>query len=139
MGFKQAPYIMLNGQAADALEFYKDVFGGTVELSRYRDMPIEGMQGDPDWVMHGQVELDNGITIMASDGPEDRTGKSKVEICVYGDEKDELEHFFHGLHNGGSVVLPFEPSPWGSWFGQVVDPFGVTWMVEGGEAPAESA
>lgn len=140
MAFQQAPYIMLNGDAASALEFYRGVFGGgAVDITRYSDMPMDDAPGEPDWVMHGQLELENGITIMAADGPAERAGRSKVEICVYGDDRDELEGFFRALHDGGSVVLPFEKAPWGSWFGQVVDAYGVTWMIEGGEPAAESA
>lgn len=132
MGIKQAPYILLNGQAAEALEFYRDVFGGTIDVTRYGDMPMDDVQGDPNWVMHGQVELENGVTIMASDAGEDRSGPSKVEICVYGDDKDELEGLYNALQNGGSVTFPFDRAPWGSWFGQLVDRFGVAWMIEGG-------
>ncbi|GGO63736.1 VOC family protein [Microbacterium nanhaiense] len=133
MGFKQAPYIMLEGRAAEALDFYQRVLGGEVTLTHYRDLPMEGMGGDPDWIMHGQLETEGGVTIMAADGEQPRAAENpKVVVCLYGDDRDELERLFQGLSEGGSVELPFNEAPWGSWFGQLVDAFGVTWMIEGG-------
>jgi len=133
VGFKQAPYIMLDGRAADALAFYQSVLGGEVTVTHYRDLPVEGMGGDPDWVMHGQLEVGNGVTIMAADGEQQRSAENpKVVVCLYGDDRDELERFYRGLSEGGSPSLPFEKAPWGSWFGEVVDAYGVTWMLEGG-------
>jgi PhnB protein len=139
MAFKVSPYMGFNGRAADALAFYQAVFGGSLDITRYRDMPMEDMPGGPDWVMHGQLELENGITLMAADGPEARTS-GNVEICLYGDDEAELERCFEALSDGGTVELPFEPAPWGSYFGQVKDQFGIVWMLEGGstgDQPAE--
>ena len=30
---------------------------------------------------------------------------------------------------GGSVAMPFEVAPWGGWYGQVFDKFGVMWAL----------
>jgi len=132
MAIKQAPYLALTGQASDALAFYQQVLGGTVDITHYRDMPMEDMPGDPDWVMHGQLELEGGITIMAADSPGEPLTSALVQIIIYGDDRDELEGLYEAMGEGGSVDMPFEPAPWGSWFGQVKDRFGVTWMFEGG-------
>lgn len=132
MAIKQAPYITFNGQAEEALEFYREVFGGALEITRFSEVPMEGMPDDPNGVMHGQLELEGGITIMASDGGEGPGGESNVVICIYGDDKAELEGLFTALENGGSASIPFSEAPWGSWFGQVSDRFGVAWMLEGG-------
>ena len=137
MGFKAAPYMGFNDQAADALAFYQGVFGGKLDITRYSEMPMEEAPGDPDWVMHGQLELDNGVTFMAADGEQARTS-GNVEICVYGDDAGELQALFERLGDGGTVALPFEPAPWGSWFGQLTDRFGIVWMLEGGSAEQPS-
>ncbi|WP_261166607.1 VOC family protein [Microbacterium sp. Marseille-Q6965] len=139
MAFKVSPYMGFSGRAADALAYYQGVFGGRLDITHYRDMPMEDMPGNPDWVMHGQLELDNGVTLMAADGPQTRES-GNVEICLYGDDATELERCFEALSDGGRVELPFEPAPWGSYFGQVTDQFGISWMLEGGstgEQPAQ--
>jgi PhnB protein len=30
---------------------------------------------------------------------------------------------------GGEVGMPFEQAPWGDWYGQVFDRFGVMWAI----------
>ncbi|MGO2847526.1 MAG: VOC family protein [Microbacterium gubbeenense] len=132
MAIKQAPYLAFHGEAGDALAFYQQVLGGTLDITRYKDMPMDDMPGDPEWVMHGQVELDNGITIMAADSPGEHSGSAIVQIILYGDDRVELEGLHDAMGAGGTVEMPFEAAPWGGWFGQVKDRFGVTWMFEGG-------
>ncbi len=133
MTFQATPYMKFNGKAAEALEFYRDVFGGSLELTRYRDMPMDEAPGDPDWVMHGALTLEGGGTLFAADGP-DAPASGNVELCIWGDDAGQLEGFFTRLQEGGEVQLPFAAAPWGSYFGQVVDAYGIVWMLEGGQS-----
>ena len=52
MASRLNPYINFNGNARQALEFYKSVFGGELTLSTFGDM---GMADTPDAnkIMHG--------------------------------------------------------------------------------------
>ncbi len=62
------PYLGFGANARQALEFYRDVFGGTLNIStfgEFGDAPAEGA----DLVMHGQLETPDGFTLMASDTP----------------------------------------------------------------------
>ncbi|MBP2437466.1 VOC family protein [Microbacterium amylolyticum] len=97
-------------------------------------MPIDDMPGPPDWVMHGQLDLEGGITLMAADGPATRSS-GNVDICLYGEDTSEMEAIFTQLSDDADVTLPFAPAPWGNMFGQLVDKFGIGWMLEGGPAP----
>ena len=58
-----------HGQAREALEFYRSVFGGQVVIATYADfgMPAE-VPGAGD-VVWGQVVAENGFTVMAYDVP----------------------------------------------------------------------
>lgn len=132
MGMKITSYVGYSGDAGEALEFYQSVLGGQLDITRYADMPMEDMPGEPDWVMHGQLELDGGAVIMGADSPNGAAGGSRVDIILYGDDADELGRAFDGLSAGGSVSIPFSQAPWGSHFGQFTDRFGVGWMIEGG-------
>lgn len=133
MTFQATPYMQFNGQASEALDFYHDVFGGTLDVMRYKDMPMEGMEGDPEWVMHGSLTLDNGVTFFAADSPGSH-GHGNVAICVWGDDASQLEQFHSRLQEGGEVQIPFDASPWGAYFGQVIDSYGIVWMLEGGDS-----
>src|SRR5690606_716624 len=62
------PYISSDGNAREALEFYRDVLGGELTMHTY------GEFGDPDGpqaekIMHGTLRSDRGFTLMAADAP----------------------------------------------------------------------
>ena len=64
------PYITFAGTAREAMEFYKDVLGGTLNLNTFGD--LGGATGpDAEKIMHSQLETDLGFTLMASDTPRD--------------------------------------------------------------------
>jgi len=54
---------------------------------------------------------------------------SNGTISISGSETDEIRGYFDALAAGGEVGLPLDQAPWGDYFGQVTDKFGVQWMV----------
>lgn len=134
MTLQATPYLSFAGRAEEAMTFYQSALGGRLDIMRFKDMPAEAMDGaDPDGVMHSALVIDDATVVMASDGGDGEQGRS-VTVCLWGDDADALGRAFDALSDGGSVTMPFGPSPWGSHFGQFVDRFGVPWMIEGGES-----
>jgi PhnB protein len=126
------PYISFRNNAArQAMEFYKDVFGGTLTMNTF------GEYGDPnapgaDGIMHGQLETDKGFTLMGADTPPGMEAKNpgdNITISLSGDDEQELRGYWDKLSQGGSVTLPLEKQMWGDLFGQCTDQFGIAWMV----------
>ena len=104
-----------------------------VKVHLYWDRRWEAMDGaDPDGVMHSALVIDDATVVMASDGGDAEPGHG-VSVCLWGDDAAALGRAFDALSAGGTVSIPFGPSPWGSHFGQFVDRFGIPWMIEGGE------
>ena len=68
MASRLNPYIGFDGNARQALEFYRDVFGGELTLSTFGEMG-GAAPGDENKVMHGQLETPSGYTLMGSDAP----------------------------------------------------------------------
>ena len=136
------PYLTFDGNARDAIEFYKDVFGGELNIMTFGDMGAtehEGVALDTNGVMHGQLETTEGFTLMASDNPPGVTGVTpNGHISLSGDEGELLHGYFDKLSDGGTVDVPLEKAPWGDEFGQVKDKFGVNWMVNISGAAAPS-
>ena len=124
------PYIGFADNARQALEFYRSVFGGELELDTFGQGGMaEGP--DADKIMHGRLETPAGYTLMASDTPAgmDRTVGTNVSISLSGDDADELRGYFAKLSEGGSVTMPLGIQAWGDEFGMCVDPFGIAWLV----------
>jgi PhnB protein len=54
---------------------------------------------------------------------------SRIAISLSGDETETLRGYFSGLAEGGKVTMALEVQMWGDEFGQLVDKFGVGWLV----------
>jgi PhnB protein len=129
------PYISFRDNARQAMEFYKDVFGGNLKLDTF------GQYGDPnapgaDNIMHGQLETDQGFTLMASDTPpgmEFNEAGNNITVSLSGDDEPQLQGFWDKLSEGGNVSLPLEKQMWGDLFGMCTDKYGVPWMVNIGQ------
>jgi PhnB protein len=124
------PYLSFSDNARQALEFYREVFGGELAVDTFGESG--GATGpDADKVMHGQLETPAGYTLMASDTPAgmDRTVGTNISISLSGDDADQLRGYFDGLSRGGTITMPIEKQVWGDEFGMCVDPYGIAWMV----------
>ena len=131
MASKLNPYITFDGSAREALEFYKDVFGGDLRLNTFGEFG-QADSPDADKIMHSQLEADNGFTLMASDTPAGmprRNQGENISISLSGDDADALRGYWEKLSDGGNVTMPLEKQMWGDEFGMCADKYGVTWMV----------
>ena len=68
MASRLNPYLSFNGNARQAMEFYKEVFGGEMTLSTFGDFGSTDTP-DADKVMHAQLQTSDGYTIMGADVP----------------------------------------------------------------------
>jgi PhnB protein len=125
------PYLNFRDNAREALEFYRSVFGGTLQVSTFKEFQAAQDPSEEDLVMHGQLEGDHGVLLMASDLPrsmEYRPGGS-FSVSLSGDDEQVLRGWFERLSEGGTVAQPLEKAPWGDSFGMCVDRFGISWLV----------
>ena len=137
------PYISFPGTCEEALRFYADVFGGTVErLMRYADMPPGGGEvprGMADRVMNATLRVGDAV-LMASDSPplgfEPPRGTSLYK--GYPDPA-RARQVFARLARGGDVTMAFQPTFWSRGFGTCRDRFGTQWMIGVDDPPSGSA
>lgn len=127
------PYLLLPGTARDALTFYAGVFGGEPALHTYAE--FNRTDGPPDAIAHGQ--LDGGpVALFATDAAgEPAFSSAGLMFALLGTaDPSTLRQWFERLCEGGRVVDELQHRPWGAYDGQVVDRFGVHWLIgfEGG-------
>ena len=129
MASRLNPYISFGGNARQALEFYKDVFGGALAVNTFGEFGMDGP--DADKIMHGMLETGSGFTLMGADTPPgmEHTPGDNIAISLSGDDAAELRGYWERLSQGGVVSVPLEKQMWGDEFGMCVDQFGVPWMV----------
>jgi len=130
------PYINFNGNAEEAMTFYQEVFGGTVELMRWSEMPPDPqMPVSEDWqskIMHGSLTIRDDVTVYLSDSwaEGEAAHNSNVVLHVEFDSEEELRRAFDALSAGGTVNMPVDRTFWGSVYGDLVDKFGIGWGLD---------
>lgn len=130
MASRLNPYISFDGDARQAMEFYKEVFGGTLALNAYGDFG-QADAPEADKVMHGMLETPSGFTLMGADSPPGMPHDpgNNFSVSLSGDDDAELRGYWEKLSTGGSVSVPLDKQMWGDVFGMCTDRFGVPWMV----------
>ncbi len=131
------PHINFNGNAEEAFNFYKSVFGGEIAMiMRFKDVaspdnPVSEKEANK--IMHIALPIGKNV-LMANDVPESmgRTNENenRSKISVGAESKEEADKIFNGLSAGGQIEFPIGDSPWGSYFGMFRDKYGIEWMVD---------
>jgi len=130
MASRLNPYISYNGNAREAFEFYKEVFGGELAMNTFGEFGASE-SSDADKIMHASLETPSGFTLMGSDTPAELEYKpgTTMSVSLSGDDGDDLRGYYEKLAEAGTVTMPLEKQMWGDEFGMVLDQFGVSWMV----------
>lgn len=130
------PYLNFPGNAEEAFNFYKSVFGGEFAMvQRFKDTtaPGELSAEDGEKMMHIALPLGNNNVLMASDVLESKGDKfiegNNIYLSINTDSKEEADKLFNGLSAGGQVELPMADMFWGDYFGMLFDKFGIKWMI----------
>lgn len=131
------PHINFNGNAEEAFNFYKSVFGGEFrKVIRFKDLANKGIPmaaHEADKIMHIALPIGNSL-LMANDVPEamgrTKEEENKSKIVITATSKAEADHLYNGLSAGGAIEMPIADSPWGTYFGMFRDKYGIEWMVE---------
>ncbi len=131
------PYINFNGNAEEAFNFYKSVFGGEFgHITRFKDIasaefPVP--ENEANKIMRISLPIGNTVLI-ANDVPESMGRVSEDEnrskIAISADSKEEADRIFNGLSAGGTAEMPMAESPWGTYFAMFRDKYGIEWTVE---------
>ncbi|TCL08768.1 PhnB protein [Shimia isoporae] len=133
------PYLNFDGQCAEALTFYADLFGATdLTLMPYKDAPDSEQLPASDRIMYGHIMLGEAC-LMASDFPPGMPAKPMESVSVNHPVPDAAtgQKIFAALAEGGDVTMPYAPTFFSRAFGMVRDRFGTNWMI--GVAPDEQA
>ncbi|OUE30735.1 hypothetical protein BFL35_08720 [Clavibacter michiganensis] len=131
------PYLSFRDQAAEALGFYRGIFGGEVETTTFGEGGLVQDPAEADKVMHGRLTSDAGFVLMASDTPASMgvPSGSAITLSLSGDDEGVLGGWWEALTADGTIVLPLEVAPWGDRFGMCTDRYGIDWMVSISPAP----
>lgn len=123
------PYIFFRGTARPALLFYADVFGGAARLHTFGE--FNRSDGPADAIAHGYL-VDAPVALFASDvaGDEPAFHAQGLMLSLLGTaDAATLRRWFARLSEGGNVLDDLQKRPWGAFDGQVVDRYGLRWLI----------
>jgi PhnB protein len=129
------PSINFNGNAEEAFNFCKSVFGGEFEkVIRFKDLEsFKVGENDADKIMHITLPIGKNILI-GNDIPESMgrvsENENRSKIAINAESREEADALFNGLSAGGAVEMPIGESPWGSYFAMFRDQYGIEWMID---------
>ncbi len=125
------PYLSFRDNTRQAMAFYKEVFGGALVMSTFKEFQASKDPSEDNLIMHSELKSENGIAFMASDTPsrmEYRPG-TNMSMSLSGDNEKELKGYWERLSTGATIREPLKKAPWGDTFGMLVDKFGIVWLV----------
>ena len=116
------PYLSFEG-ASEAAAFYQLAFGAR-EVAR-----MLGQDGKR--LMHCHLEINGGALMLADNfsemgaPPVQRSDSYTMQLVVENGDA----WWARAIRAGCKEKLPFAVAPWGDKYGQLLDPFGVTWAI----------
>ncbi len=124
-----APYLHFPGTAREALTFYGEAFGCAVQLHTFAE--FNRTDGPADAIAHGY--LDRGpVALFGADVAGDvapfRAEGMMLALLGTADPAT-LRSWFSSLSAGGRVVDDLQKRPWGAYDGQVIDRYGLHWLI----------
>lgn len=131
-------YLNYDGNCEEAFNFYKSVLGGEFPMiGRFGDIPAqEGMpplkEEHKNRVMHVSLPVSKETVLMGSDimpGVHQLIQGNNFSVSLNVESREEADHIFKGLSEGGKVIMPLQDTFWGAYFGMWTDKFGINWMV----------
>ncbi|MCQ0971549.1 VOC family protein [Paracoccus sp. TK19116] len=129
------PYLSFQGECREAFETYAVIFGGTVDLMAFSDMPdgaaMELPAEQAGWIMHAHLGLPDGASLMGADMPPQFGGEpmAGMSVAVTLPDRAEVGRVFEALSPDGHVRMEVGPTFFSSAFGMLTDRFGTNWML----------
>jgi PhnB protein len=132
------PYLAFNGTCAEAMRFYERALGLGAKLEMMMsgaDSPIAAQipKEHAQRILHARLRFDDGSYIYAGDAPVHMPydGMKGVTITMSYPSTAEGERVFKILSEGGTVIMPFQPTFWAKSAGMLTDKFGTSWNING--------
>jgi PhnB protein len=123
------PYLMFDGNAKEALEYYREVFGGEISnLQTYGEADYPTPPEAHNRVIHAQFRKDD-LFLMVSDafpGSPVVVG-SNISLTLEFESDEEIQKLYDTLSQKGTVHMELQDTFWGAKYAKVQDAYGVIW------------
>ena len=132
------PYLCFNGNAEEAFNFYKSVFGGEfTAVRRFKDIQDKERlaklkKEELEYIISIVLPIGKNIVLAGGDVPEHLGGAifgDNVYVALTTDSREETDKLYKGLSEGGKIEMALADTSWGSYHAVFCDKFGVNWIL----------
>ena len=125
---KITPFLMFQGQAEEAINFYMSIFNDSeiIRLARYEagEPGKEGEVSQAVFSINGQEFICTDTFVQHA-----FTFTPSISLFVECDSEEEINDAYTKLADGGELLMPLDSYPFSKKFGWVQDKFGVSWQL----------
>jgi PhnB protein len=129
VNYQATPYFIFDGNAKEALDYYKTIFAGEVSgIQTFGEADFPTPPEADDRIMHAQFKKGN-LFIMVSDsfpGQSVVVGNN-ISLALEFENENEIQNIYSRLSEKGSIQMELQDTFWGAKYAKVQDPYGVIW------------
>ncbi|SEL74080.1 PhnB protein [Paenibacillus sp. cl141a] len=135
MALRMNPYLVMDGNAKEAIQFYgKALDAQVVMVQTFGEMPANPdfplPESARDRISHALLKVGETDLMFSDTFPGQPVQSSnQVQICIMTDQVEQAKRIYEALQEGGQVVMPLQETFWSPAYGIVADKFGVNWNI----------
>lgn len=135
LSVKLIPYLVMNGNAKEAIDFYQEALNAEVLYSQsFGEMPENSEFPLPEEaksrISHSTIKVGESELMLSDTFPgQDHQSGNQVTICISTKDVEQSKAMFEALSNGGVVTMPLQETFFSPAYGGVTDKFGVSFQV----------
>lgn len=135
------PFLLFDGNCAEAMAFYQSCLGGELSITRVSDTPMKAQMPPGQHHKVAFANLKSGIMEFSATDWLHATRKPRqgntVALYIRGGKYNELREVFDKLAVGANKELldDLRDMPFGS-YGHLADKYGVHWFFQGAKSEA---
>lgn len=128
---KLNPYLHFAGNCEEALNVYKSVLNGKVDIvTRYDNPAMNAPEDYKNKILHATLTFGDNTIMVSDTHPNYKiTFGDNAALSLAPESEAEAKRIYDALSEGGQILMPLEKQFWGDYYGYFVDRFGVRWMV----------
>ena len=127
--------LAFNGKCRQAFERYEKVLNGKIivmnSLAATADVPLPpgSKPSSPQHIRFAELRIGECALLGNDVPPEDFQPMRGFNVALHTRDVAEATRIFSALAEGGQVTTPLVEVAWAPRFGQLVDRFGVPWLI----------
>lgn len=135
MSYQLVPYLLMNGRAKEAIEYYQEALNAKVLFQQTfgegpEDDSLKLTEDEKELIAHSILKIGDTKIMIADMIPGLTIGSgNQLSICITTDDTTLTKQLYENLKKEGKVLIELNKIHFSPAWGMVTDKFGVTFQV----------